>query len=292
MIIQRALKRHPPSYLVKGSFKRAFGILTGPLRSLPDFLIIGAQRCGTTSLFNYLSQHPAILPSFPKEVHFFSNHYDKGLTWYRSHFPLEIQRRRSGMQNGKQRCMAVEGTPYYFSHPLAPRRIFEAVPEARLLLLLRNPGDRAYSHYQYEVKLGFESLSFEEAIEAEAERLASEKEKILQDQNYHSFAHQHYSYLSRGKYIDFLGEWESFLNRGKILVLKSEDFYVHPEKTITQVLEFLGLPDWKVSKFKKYNFTTYAPMQPKTRQHLNAVFEADNARLSDALGANFDWGSD
>jgi len=171
MIVKRALKRHPAPYLIKGGIQLTFGTLTSWMRMMPDFLIIGAQRCGTTSLFNYLSQHPDIYPSFPKEVHYFSNYYKKGTAWYRSHFPLTWQKKYRELVQGRK-FMTGEATPYYFSHPHAPRRIFNALPKVRLFLLLRNPVDRAFSHYQYEVKMGIESLSFEEAIDKEEDRLS------------------------------------------------------------------------------------------------------------------------
>jgi hypothetical protein len=174
VIVKRAVKRHSLSYLVKWSLQRSLGSLTRGMRLLPDFIIIGGQRCGTTSLFNYLTQHPDVFPSCPKEVHYFSIHYHKGVNWYRSHFPLVMQ--KSYVERGHdRRFVAGEATPYYIAHPHAPQRIAETVPEAKLIVLLRNPVDRAYSHYHYEVKNGLETLSFAEAIDREDERLAGEQ---------------------------------------------------------------------------------------------------------------------
>lgn len=288
MILQRAVKRHSIPYLFRWGFQRSLGLLTSEMRVLPDFIIIGAQRCGTTSLFNYLSHHPDIYPSTPKEVHFFSNHYRKGVIWYRSHFPLASNKRHVIRSKGRS-FMAAEATPYYLSHPHAPRRIFEVLPESRFIVLLRNPVDRAYSHYQYEVKMGFETLSFEQALVKEAERLSNEVERMAADEDYRSFNHQHYSYLSRGIYVDQLSEWVKYIQLDLMLILKSEDFYEEPENALRQVTQFLGLPDLELDEYKKYNYAIYHQMEPETRKKLIDYFEPHNQRLSDFLGQDLGW---
>ncbi len=115
--------------------------LTSGSRRLPDFIILGAQRAGTSSLYYYLSQHPQILPAVRKELHFFDDHYRRGLGWYRSQFPTR----------GARGTITGEATPYYLSHPHAPARIQRLLPQARLIVLLRNPVERAISHYFFEV---------------------------------------------------------------------------------------------------------------------------------------------
>src|SRR5215208_8528317 len=128
-----------------------YGKATAKLRPLPDFLILGAQKAGTTALYAYLRWHPQITgPSF-KEVSFFDRHYARGERWYRAHLPM----RRSSIVG--------EASPSYLFHPLAPERVAQMLPNARLVALLRNPVDRAFSHYQHEVALGREPLSFEAA---------------------------------------------------------------------------------------------------------------------------------
>jgi hypothetical protein len=167
---------------------------------IPRFIIIGAQRCGTTSLYSYLIGHPYVASALQKEIHFFDLNFKKGVSWYRTQFP----------QLGEQGFITGEGSPYYIFHPHVPKRIFDTVPRAKLILLLRNPVDRAYSHYHHEVKLGVEPLSFEDAIDREEERLHGQGEKIIADESYYSFNHQHYSYLCRGVYAYQLTVWNSF----------------------------------------------------------------------------------
>ncbi|HXS47682.1 MAG TPA: sulfotransferase domain-containing protein, partial [Solirubrobacterales bacterium] len=167
-------------------------------RPLPDFLIIGAQKGGTTSLHAYLSEHRRVSPSSTKEVHFFDHAYDRGLGWYRAHFQRSAKAPLS---------LSGEATPYYLFHPLVPARVAETLPESRLIVILRDPVDRAFSHHNHELALGFEDLPFEEAIEREPERLEGEQERILEDPGYRSFAHQHHSYVSRGRYAEQLERW-------------------------------------------------------------------------------------
>ncbi|HYF40703.1 MAG TPA: sulfotransferase domain-containing protein, partial [Gemmatimonadales bacterium] len=153
--------------------------LTGPLRGLPSVLLIGAQKAGTTSLFNYMAEHPAVLPPSNKEIHYFDLNPTRGLTWYRSHFPYNHQLRDGSV--------TVDASPYYLAHPGVPQRAAQLLPGARLLVLLRNPVDRAYSHYQHEVRGGREPLSFEEAIAREPERLEGEEERLRADPAYYSY---------------------------------------------------------------------------------------------------------
>lgn len=171
--------------------------------SLPDFVIIGAQKSGTTSLYHVLSQHPYVRPAARKELHYFSIFFHRGLDWYRSCFP-------SPEQEAGRSTITGESSPYYLFHPHAPRRMAEALPQTRLIVLLRNPVDRAYSHYQMIANFGHEPLTFEEAIEAEEVRLSGEKAKMLDDGQYFSFAHQYFSYLAKGIYVDQLAYWSKF----------------------------------------------------------------------------------
>jgi len=111
---------------------------------------VGAQKAGTSSLYSYMVQHPQVLPAARKEIHYFDRHYDKGLRWYRRHFPL-----RARLSSER---LSGEASPYYLFHPHAPRRIAETLPDARILMLLRNPANRAISHYFHEARVGREKL--------------------------------------------------------------------------------------------------------------------------------------
>jgi hypothetical protein len=269
--------------------ERLRAALTNPLRRLPDFLIVGTQKGGTTFLYRYLGRHPKVRPAATKEVHYFDLNYGKGLGWYRSHFPLPAPPGR-GFLTG-------EATPYYLFHPHAPARAARTVPGARLILLLRDPVDRAYSHYQHRVRKGIETLGFEDAVEAEGERLRGELERMLQDERYVSFNHQHFSYLSRGVYADQIPAWAERFGEDRMLVLKTEDLFERPAPAFRRVLDFLGLPPWRPRSFKvrdsgsgaEGSAERYPPMNPGTRRRLAGHFRPHNARLYEYLGRDLGW---
>ncbi len=263
-------------------------LITTPVRVLPDFIIIGAQRCGTTTLYNNLILHPHTMQALRKEIHFFDINYKKGVTWYQAHFPSLLY--KSYLKHTyRNNIISGEATPYYFFHPLSTERIYKFIPRVKLIVLLRNPVDRAYSHYQLSVRLGHENLSFEDAIQHEIGRLKIEEERIFNNGSYYSFNHQHYSYLSRGYYMEQLRKWHHYFSRDQILILKSENFYLDPSTVLTQVYNFLNLPDMGLNDHKKYNISEYEKMNPATRKRLVKHFEPYNQELYDYLCINFDW---
>jgi hypothetical protein len=250
--------------------------------SVPDFVVIGAQKCGTTFLFHLLGQHPLVQPAAKKEIHYFDHHFSKGIDWYRSHFPPPTWKEGQWSITG-------ESSPYYLFHPHAARRMAQIIPQARLIALLRNPVDRAYSHYHQEAGRGHEPLTFEEAIGAEETRLRGERDRMLEDEHYTSFNYQNFSYLSRGIYVDQLAEWSRFFGGGQMLVLKSEDLFDRTPHALKHVLDFLGLPDWEPEASEPCLEGSYPPMDPATRQQLRDYFEPHNRRLYEYLGVNFGW---
>ena len=253
--------------------------------ALPDFLIIGAQKGGTTFLYWTLCQHPYVEPAAEKEIHFFDTPtFARGVDWYRTHFPPQQQR------NGR-RVITGEASPYYLFYPHAARRVAETIPQTKLIALLRDPVDRAYSDYQHTLRQDHETLGFREALEAEEERLRGEKEKILADESYHSRSYRRYSYLSRGIYIDQLEEWHRYFDPEQLLILKSEDFFARPSMTLELVLEFLGLPerDFEIGGEERNVGDYTEQMDPDTRHWLQEYYEPHNQRLYEYLGRDFGW---
>ncbi len=251
--------------------------------ALPDFVIIGAQKGGTTSLYHLLGQHPLVVPAARKEVHFFDNRFGEGAEWYRQNFPAPEHR------DGRP-TITGEASPYYLFHPHAPRRLAQTVPRARLIALLRNPVDRAYSHHRMMTSRDQEPLAFEEAVEAEGPRLRGETERMLLDEGYVSLTHQRFSYLSRGVYVDQLRHWSEFFDDEQMLILKSEDFYASPAEGFGRVLAFLGLPAWAPENWAILRKGEYErPMDPETRRRLEEYFKPHNQRLYDYLGRDLGW---
>ena len=274
----------------KQVLKKAFRATTNPIRMMPHFMIIGTQKGGTTSLYQYLIQHPSIAPIWIKEPHFFDIYFYKGLPWYRSHFPTTVEQYYSRYIQ-KHDLITGEASPYYLFHPQAAKRVSKTLPKAKLIIILRNPVDRAYSQYQHQTRQeGVESLSFEEALAKEEERLAGEEEKMLQDEKYFSFNHRHYSYLARSKYIEQLPPWMDLFPRDQFLILRSEDLYSNPKAVVQQTLDYLNLPSSHLNQeYKPFNDAKYASMAPETRTRLVEYFKPYNARLYDYLGQDFGW---
>lgn len=285
---RRVLAKRSPAFLLRFAVEWTVRRISSPLRALPDFLIVGAQRAGTTSLYNYLAAHPSVVPALKKETLFFANYYHRGLGWYRAHFPLAS---RVGSRDDRRypRYVTGEASPYYLFHPLAPGRAVQTVPGARIIVLLRNPVERAYSHYHHEVAMGLETLPFEEAIEREEERLSGEENRLLRDDSYRSLAYQNYSYLARGIYIDQLARWVHHFGRERILVLRSEHFQQDPAQVLAQATRFLGLPTCGLSDYRRYHETRQAPMDPATRERLYAYFAPHNRRLYEFLEMDLGW---
>ena len=244
---------------------------TAHLRQSPNFIIIGTQRGGTTSLYHYLTAHPNVGEAYRKEVHFFDRYFDKGWDWYLAHFPLRDEFPVVG-----------EASPYYVFHPEVPQRILAAMPDVRFILLLRNPIDRALSQYNMKFRRGYETLPFDEAIAREPERLAVSDDPI-------SLAQRHHSYLARGVYVDQLERWFACFPRDRFLIIKSEEFYSDPERLLHQSQEFLGLPPHTPTEFKAYHQRKYEDMDPIMRQRLADYFAPHNQRLYELLGRDFGW---
>jgi hypothetical protein len=259
--------------------------LTSTLRALPDFLVIGVQRGGTTSFYDALVRHPDVRSSSVKEVHYFDLATDRGSGWYRAHFPVE------GLRGRPRRWLTGEATPYYLFHPEVPRRVRSLLPDVRLIALLRDPVERAWSHYRREVRLGRETLTFEQAIEREEERLAEEVHAFPDlDLRYAAPHHHDHAYQARGRYAEQLERWLGEFPRERLLVLRSEDFYADPGAALAQAIEFLGLPAWTPQgPPRRLQSGGKAPLDPDLRRRLAARFAEPSQRLRELLGPELRW---
>jgi hypothetical protein len=262
--------------------------LSAPLRVLPDFAIVSVERGGTTSLYRYVCEHPCAAEAFRKEVHFFDMNWSRGLGWYRAHFPTRAEAAWVRVRRG-HRLVTGEASPYYLYHPHVPARLARVTPRIRIIALLRNPVERAYSHYHLNVRQGKEPLSFEEAIEREPERLRGEWERLCADETCWSDAHYQWGYLDRGLYADRLLEWRKHFAPEQMLVILSEEMYADPAAALDRVNAFVGLPPWRPADFKAFNQKPYPGVAPETRRKLAAFFEPHNQRLRELLGRDLGW---
>jgi len=290
LYLRPRLRKHPYFHQLSINVHRKYCKLTGFLHVLPNFYIIGAAKCGTSSLYEYLIYHPEVQPAVTKEVHFFDHYFERGLNWYKVCFPLKLH--KFFVQNlGKKKFITGEASPRYIDHPNSPKRIKEITPKAKFIVLLRNPIDRAYSHYNMNVRQGIETLSFEEAIEQQTKRTKDEFKKMEEDENYYSKPYFSYSYIERGMYIKKLEHWMKYFSKEQFLVLKSEDMLKKPNETYQQIVKFLNLSPWVLKEYKHYRVGSYKKplMNPDTRQQLRDFFKPHNEKLSEFLGKNFEW---
>ena len=265
-----------------------FRIMTGALRVLPDYIIIGAQKCGTSSLYRDLNEHPSVAAAAGKEVHFFDWHFRRGTGWYRAHFPTAAYKEMFQLRTG-HRLVTGEASPYYMFHPHAPRRVKALLPGVKLIALLRDPVERALSAYHHQVRAGEETLSLQDALEQEPGRLAAEVERLARDESYKSVAHRRYSYVSRGLYAEQLEEWFTCFPRERVHIVGSEAFFSNPADVVAGVLEFLELPPGPPQNFRRFNAGEYPEPDPAIRKRLVDFFAPHNRRLYELLGRDFGW---
>jgi hypothetical protein len=268
----------------------------------PSFLVIGAQKCGTSALYEYLSKHPDITPAPIKEIHFFDQDttYGRGLTWYHSHFPLPF---KLGPQ-----AICFEATPSYLYRPASAQRIHDYDPGIKLIVLLRNPVDRAYSQWNmYRIMLSKNrqllyraSSDSDEAIRRWVDRILSsdsffELNKVLREELEMILSgddNPEPSYIRRGLYYEQMIRYLKYFDRDQIFVIDSRSLMRNPVSVLNSVTEFVGVSshDWRREKFPLIQARPYQEdMSAKTRTMLHDFFSPHNEKLYQLLGHNFGW---
>jgi Sulfotransferase domain len=259
------------------------------MRMRPSFVLAGAQRCGTTSLFRALQQHPAVFtPVYHKGVNYFDQNYGRGPDWYRAHFPLRSVAAMRTRGSGEE-AVAFEASGYYMYHPHAPRRLGEDLPDVRAVVMLRDPVERAYSAYRHEFARGFETETFETALELEDERVQPEFERMLVDPAYQSFSHRHHSYRRRGEYAKQIQALMTHLQPDRLLVVDSHDFFAHPEQEFDRITAFLGLRPYVPARFDQWNARPGSQMSSQAQRFLTTALEPHDEALRELLGRRPSW---
>lgn len=210
---------------------------------LPNVLVIGAQRAGTSSIYRYLGSHPDVAPSLRKEIEFFSTRMSMGERWYRAHFPLV-----------RRPHVAFEATPDYLLHPLAAQRAAALIPGLRAVALLRNPITRAFSQYGHQRRLDKEDLSFAAALEIEPRRIAGEYDRLAADPDYPAIELRTHGYIERGRYAPQLERWFEAVGPDRVHVIRTEDLWADPVETYTGLLDFLGLRHVMPTAFENFSY--------------------------------------
>ena len=266
------------------SFVRPAGVWTDPpkwrtatswARLRPSFLIIGAQRSGTTSLYRYLCSHPDVLPALRKEIHYYDFQFDKGRAWYGAHFPW--------WRGWRSQAITGEASPYYMVHPLAPARAQAHDPRLKIIAILRNSAERAYSQYHHERAQGHERLSFKDAIGAEAERIAGYDARLRAAPHYYCQNHHHFSYVDRGRYGHYLKKWLEHFPAKQVLVLCAEELFANPNQVANETFAFLGLAQHELSVTRAHNQQSYPAMPVAMRAALQSHFDDDRQLMQVVL---------
>ena len=245
----------------------------------PNFVIIGAMKAGTTSLYEYINQHPQVLPCAQKEVHFFVHHYEKGLDWYRSHFPPIAN---------DVNYLTGEASPGYLCNTVQ-QKVKDTFPNVKLIAILRNPVERAISHYYHNVKHGIEKRSFEAAMTAETEAISSLSDINLVKETKNWSKQQ--GYLFTGLYVYFLQKWMATFDRKQLLVVQSEHLYQRSPETMKDVFDFLELPAFASDKYTNHLPGSYKKLDYSDSKYklIADVFHIHNQRLTDYLQQPFTW---
>ena len=256
---------------IKRKFKEILGI-----GSKPDFLIIGAQKSGTTSLFNYLIDYGKnFTPPLQKELYFFTEHFHKGFNSYEANFP--VFKKVTG-----------EATPDYLFYHGAPKKIYEYNPNIKLVVILRNPTERAFSqychqNYTWKTKAS-DPLSFSVAIREEEKRFhIDEKSKYF-------YEYKYYSYKKRGIYIEQIKNWLKFFDKDKIHFIVLDELEQNFKQEIVNLMTFLNIErNNKEISNKIYNPSPKSEMKEEDKAYLNSFFKSYNQELFDFLGKENIW---
>lgn len=248
---------------------------------LPDFLIIGCQKCGTSSLHHYLANHPSVWSPEKKELHFFDYHYDLGLPFYKQYF--------NNQPDNIDDLLVGEATPEYIFHPYSAERIKKTLPKVKAIVLLRSPIERAFSAWRMGIRQGWETLSFEDAIEAEGSRIIGDMSKLNSDEHYYGFGWNHHSYLLRGHYSDQVENWLLHFKREDLLVLSAEKFFTDTKEEFKRVCDFLEIDEWYPEKFQNMFVGVNDSILETTRRKLEDYFLMHNKKLYSILGEDFGW---
>lgn len=245
-------------------------------------MIIGAQKAGTTSLFQYLEECPDVCGPLTKEVHYYDHNVDRGEQWYRSNFAIRSE---------GDEWITGESSPYYLLHPSVPRRLADHLPETRLIALLRHPVQRAYSHFNHSRVLGGEPIdNFEAALAAEPERTDAAWARLVETGN-RERAVEWFSYARRSYYAPQLRRWLAHFPPESLLIMTAEELYQDPEGGLNRTRAHLGLPEMDVSdrNYRPRNARSYVPISDEVRSQLSRNFVDDMVEVEQLMGRPTGW---
>jgi len=260
--------------------KRGLSGIRASARVLPDFIISGTVRSGTTSLYYNICEHPSVLPAAYDEIGFFDSNYHLGINWYRSMFPTEKEMKR--VKKETNFAITGEDTPFYFWKKEAVERIFQDIPNSKIIIIFRNPVDRAYSNYNLGIREVLEEkLSFEDAIDDEM--------NFLKKHSFRESVDRNRSYLSKGFYDEQIKMWFNIFPKEQIHILSTEDMQKDPKESLLKIFKFLQIPDYILKNPQKRKSSEYKKMDDKTREMLLNFYKPHNEKFFQTIQKRFDW---
>tara|TARA_Y100000996_G_scaffold415563_1_gene411186 strand:- start:2690 stop:3535 length:846 start_codon:yes stop_codon:yes gene_type:complete len=265
---------------------RKFRGLTSTIRVLPNFLVIGVGRGGTTSLYNYLNQHNCIQKPSYDEIGFFDDNYHLGINWYRSMFPTKYEKQRITQKFGK--FLTYDVTPWYIRRPWIVNRIKTLLPSVKIIAVLRNPVDRTYSHYHLTCREKGLTKSFEEIIEEDIRKINDYDNNLKNSREYFEDFVQN-SHIARGFYLEQLEHWLKVFDKKNLLIISSEDLAKNTQETLNSIFDFLDLEHQTIPNLQKTNVGKYPKMKDETRKSLENYFSTHNENLFKKIEKYFNW---
>ncbi len=247
----------------------------------PGYLVVGTKRGGSTSLAEWITRHPEVGECrSQKGTHYFDVNFGRGWRWYLSQFPR--------MSEGYR--IVGESSPYYMFHPLSPARIHAALPDVKIIMCLRDPVARAWSHHTYEKSRGNEHLPFEQALDLEPSRLQDERARLATDPAYDSTEWRYHAYLRRGHYAEALQTFQTLFGTDRVVAVQSEALWRDPQAQMNRVFEFLGLSPFTPTGLVARNANRpYGEMALETVNRLQQYYTPLNERLYALPGIDFRW---
>ena len=260
-------------------FKRGVAGITASNRVLPNFIIAGTVRSGTTSLYYNICEHPSVLPADYDEIGFFDSNYHLGINWYRSMFPT--QKHMNEIKEKTGNSITGEDTPFYFWKKEAAERILNDLTNTKIIIIFRNPVDRAYSNYKLGVRFDSENLTFENAIEEEIE--------FLEKNTFRESIERKRSYLTKGLYYNQIKIWFDIFPRKQIHILSTEEMQKDPQKSLSKIYKFLDISEYTIKNPQKRKFVKYEKMNDETRKKLLEFYKPHNEKFFQVIENKFDW---
>ena len=264
--------------------KRHWYGVTNSIRVLPDFIVIGAAKSGTTSLYHYLAQHPCIASSSYDELGYFDDNYHLGINWYKSFFPTKFTKNKIIKKYGK--FLTYDVTPGYFQNPWCIKRMCKTLPDVKLILVLRNPVDRTYSHYQSSTKRGMKTkIPFRDLLDRDLKTY----EQIKNDDNeYLNFILN--SYIGPSIYVRLVKEWLRCFSLEQLLIFSTEELAKNPDEVFSRIFDFLNVKEQKINTKSRHNVEVYdTSLDSNLRQRLIDFFRPHNEELFNTINQRFDW---